>query len=115
MKEGLDLIKIENGECGVINLNNMIPVPKNELTLLDFLKQDKFYKNLLIKQQSFFSKNEKKIKKKAEKLYSLYKNGYLNENLKFRCCNFPLLEKKCAEWEKNHKTKTVETEEERNK
>jgi protein AbiQ len=115
MKEGLDLIKIENGEYGVVNLNNMIPVPLCELSPIDFSKQSPDYSFILKQQGQFFRKNEEEIKEKAKKLYSLYKKGYLNENLKFRCCNFPLLEKKCAEWEKNHKTKTVETEEERNK
>ena len=35
MKRRLDFIKIRNGELGIINLNNSIPIKGNEIRLLD--------------------------------------------------------------------------------
>ena len=34
------------------------------------------------------------------RLYKLYKNNNLPENVRKRCCNFPLLEAKCEEYNK---------------
>ena len=39
-------------------------------------------------------------KNKSFKLYQLYSNGKLPENIKVRCCNFKLLEKKCVDYNK---------------
>lgn len=37
---------------------------------------------------------------KSKLLYNLYKNKKLPKNVENRCCNFPLLEKKCKEYNK---------------
>lgn len=39
MKNTLDLIKIKNGEYGVINFNNMIPVSSNNYEEFDLSKK----------------------------------------------------------------------------
>lgn len=50
MKNTLDLIKIENGEYGVINFNNMMPVTSKNYELYDLDKQttDKKENNRII-------------------------------------------------------------------
>ncbi len=40
------------------------------------------------------------ITKKSLKLYKLYKENRLGENIKSRCCDFPLLEEKCDKFDK---------------
>ena len=48
MKNGKDFRKINKGVYGAINFNNMIPVPVEELLLIDFNAiQDKQYRRLL--------------------------------------------------------------------
>lgn len=105
IKNTLDLIKIENGEYGVINFNNMIPVtPKNyELYDLDKQTTDKKENNriiLLKKQLRWLTANKKEIFTKSKLLYNLYESNNLPKNVKDRCCNFPLLEEKCIEFNK---------------
>ncbi|WP_425059017.1 Endoribonuclease ToxN [Sporomusa carbonis] len=94
-----DIFKIDNGNLGVINLNNMIPVPDNEIIRIDIESiDDEKYKNLLRNQAKFINSNHEKIKKKAKVLYSIVKSN-TNLNLNKRCCNYKLLEIKCREYE----------------
>ena len=41
---------------------------------------------------------EKEVYTKSKILYNLYKNDKLAKNVKDRCCDFPLLEEKCKEY-----------------
>ncbi|EDS77062.1 conserved hypothetical protein [Clostridium botulinum C str. Eklund] len=93
----IDCVKIHNGELGVINLNNMIPVDNNELMLFDINNQEEKYKNLLFNQLRYINRNKKNIKRKAEVLYSIV-NSKTKPHINKRCCNFKLLEKKCIEY-----------------
>ena len=45
MKNKIDFIKINSGRDGVINLNNMIPIPEEcyEIKLKEEIKNDKKY------------------------------------------------------------------------
>lgn len=99
MKESLDFIKIDNGLLGVINLNNMIPVPLEKIKKLDFSKFDKSYQELLKDQSRWIYENTKKINKKS---YNLYKLITTKENTIFhkRSNNFKLLEEKALEYDK---------------
>lgn len=99
MKESLDFIKIDNGLLGVINLNNMVPVPLEEIKKLDFSKFDKNYQELLKDQSRWIYENTKKINKKS---YNLYKLITTKENTIFhkRSNNFKLLEEKDLEYDK---------------
>ena len=49
MKESMDFIKIDNGQAGVINLNNMIPVSLEYVKQIDFSLYDEKYVGLLKK------------------------------------------------------------------
>ena len=94
MKDQIDFIKIEKGELGAINLNNMIPVAKADLTALDIrhypsdTPEETQYKILLSKQLSWCDSNHSSITKKAKHLYKTFTNGMLYERIRSRCCNF---------------------------
>jgi protein AbiQ len=109
MKNNIDIIKISGGRLGVINFNNMLPVQEGNYELFNLNidndnKEDNQRKILLQKQLIWMNKNENKknIRNKSSKLYELYKNGRLAQRIKSRCCNFPLLEEKCLEYNKKH-------------
>lgn len=75
----------------------MIPVATNSIIEFD-IKKDK-NANLLEKEIEFCNScKNKKIKRRAIKLYSIVRN-HTNENVEKRCCNFKLLEEKCEEYE----------------
>lgn len=102
MRNQKDLIKIRNGELGVINFNNMIPIPISRCSKIDIDSiQDRKYQILLNDQVAWCNIHIKEIIKTAEKLYNSV--CYLdNEDsiLKKRCCDFKLLERKCIEFMK---------------
>ena len=107
MRRRLDFIKIRNGELGIINLNNSIPIKGNEIRLLDIdaLKNssnisDRKYGTLCEDQLIWCDNNFEVIEKNFKKLYSLYISGKLPESLKERCCNFSLLEEKSLNYHK---------------
>lgn len=98
-KANVTHIKV-NGNLGMIKLNNMIPVNKENLKYIDFNNvKDKKYKNLLIQQNNFIQINTNKIREKAEKLYKFVaidkKEFFVN-----LCCDFKMLEKKCKKYKK---------------
>lgn len=103
LRNTLDLIKIDKGRYGVINLNNMIPVTKKNYKELDLnrtsLNEKEFFRiELLRNQLRWITSNKKQILNKSMLLYRLHKEDQLPLSLKKRCCNFTLLEKKCEEY-----------------
>ena len=105
LKNTLDLIKIENGTYGVVNFNNMIPVMDKNYVIFDLNKKTKnraenFRLELLRNQLRWLTANKKEVNTKSILLYNLYKSNKLPKNVKDRCCNFPLLEEKCREYNK---------------
>lgn len=97
--EALDYIKIDKGLLGIINLNNMIPVPDGQYRIFDIDNEpNKNYKTLLKNQFIFFNNNSANIINKAKKLHNLYAKNHLHQNIKSRCCEFLELEKKCQEF-----------------
>lgn len=107
MKSQIDFLKINGGEWGAINFNNMIPVhpsclKKVEMKILETdSKQDVAYKNLLANQLSWCNSHREIILKQAQKLYQTIVGGKAWGNLASRCCNFALDERQyelyCAE------------------
>ncbi len=101
MKNQIDFLKINHGEWGAINFNNMIPVPEHCLTKIDAAisktdsKQDIAYKNLLSNQLSWCNSHRELILRQAEKLYHIMTQEKPWGNLSQRCCNFSLDEQKC--------------------
>ena len=105
LKNTLDLIKIENGTYGVVNFNNMIPVMDKNYVIFDLNKKtenraENFRLELLRNQLRWLTANKKDVNTKSKLLYNLYKSNKLPKNVKDRCCNFPLLEEKCREYNK---------------
>lgn len=107
LKNTIDLIKIKNGEYGVINLNNMIPVSKNNYELFDLNKKtknnvEKSRINLMNNQLRWLNFHKKEIYTKSKLLYNLYKNNKLPQKVVDRCCDFPMLEKKMDNYNKKY-------------
>lgn len=105
MKNTVDFFKIKNGELGAVNFNNMIPVNENNYSLVDLNKEtltiaELKYQKLLREQLDWLNANYHQVKNKSFRLYQLYNNGKLPQNIKSRCCNFRLLEEKCVEYNK---------------
>ena len=68
MKENIDIYKIKNGELGVINFNNMIPVNDRLFTMVDLSKiKQVSYRYLMLEQLRIFNDDYEKITKKAKK------------------------------------------------
>ena len=106
MKTTLDFMKIDNGNLGAINFNNMLPVTDKNIIKLDldkecFNKQEEKYTKMLKEQLFWLNRNDDKLYGRSKKLYDKYINGTLNENIAKRCCNFKLLETICADYTKN--------------
>ena len=100
LRNTIDLIKINNGTYGVVNLNNMIPVTSKNYTEFDLNKKSKDRNEmlrikLLQNQLRYLTAEKKEVITKSKLLYNLYKNDRLPMNVKKRCCNFVLLEEKC--------------------
>ena len=105
MKNTIDFFKIDDGKLGAINFNNMIPVSENNYNIIYFDKKalsvkDKKYEQLLRDQLNWLNENYIQVKNKSSKLYNLYINDKLSDNIKSRCYNYPLLEEKCMEYNK---------------
>ena len=94
MKNQLDFLKINGGEWGAINFNNMIPVPIECLTRVEMRITDSdtaaetAYKNLLANQLSWCNSNRERIIKQARKLYAVITEDRAYPELKKRCCDF---------------------------
>lgn len=104
MKNTIDFFKIKDGELGAVNFNNMIPVDKESYSLVDLNKKsvtsaELKYQKLLTEQLNWLNAHYFQIKNKSFKLYTLYNNNKLPQNIKERCCNFKLLEDKCQTWQ----------------
>ena len=103
MKNTVDFFKIKNGELGAVNFNNMIPVNKNNYSLVELNKEtltmSEFkYQKLLKEQLEWLNANYYQVRNKSFKLYNLYNDGKLPENIMKRCCDFKLLEQKCNQY-----------------
>lgn len=91
-------------KIAVIKFNNMIPVLSEVITKIDLdklsgNKEDEDYKNLLLKEMLFCSKNKERIIAKAHKTNKIFKEKkvYMKEIIE-SCCDFMLLEQKCKEY-----------------
>lgn len=77
MKESVDFIKIK--DYAVLNINNMIPVPKEQLIELDInAEKDPHYKFLLQAESREINRQKNRIRKNAKIVYNHKKQ---NKNL----------------------------------
>lgn len=106
MKNSKDFLKVLDPDTGeliaVLNINNMIPIPLQYLTELDYTGVDKYkkfdsdlaknhYIDLLRKELKIIKSLNKRIEENAIYLYKHYKD-FPNDRLSSRCCNFIKLE-----------------------
>ena len=109
MRDMQDFLKIDHGNLGGINLNNMIPIPKRYLSKIDIEQiQDIKYKIMLKSQIDWINKNALRINNRARNLYYLVIQNKANKKLIDRCCDFKLLEYKCQEYMDNNGIKEEE-------
>ena len=96
------IVKIDNVKYRIVNFNNMIQVTNENYVEFDLNKKatnkEKFRIELMQNQLRLLINNKKEIYTKSKLLYNLYKNNKLPDNVKERCCNFPLLEEKCIKY-----------------
>ena len=118
MKTNIDFFKIDKGNLGIINFNNMIPVINNDLCRnkldLELLSKslntdDIKYFRLLKNQLEYCEKNKNIILAKAEKIYNIFTKNLdkLSESQKKmyrRVINFKVLEHASKEFEKEYIT-----------
>ncbi len=91
MKNTIDFLKINNGEDGAINFNNMIPIIDDVVVEFNILDEKRIgYKNILFNQVKFIKRESKNILENAIKLYE--KVTKYNSYISKRCVNFKLLE-----------------------
>jgi hypothetical protein F3_02061 len=110
-KDNLTFFKIQETKTkkylGLIRFSDMIPVPLECITPLDFKNKNYGYKRLIHEQYSYINTSENRIKilKKAQKLYSIVTNSINNKTSKFYkslSCDFKVLEEKYLEYIKIH-------------
>lgn len=100
--KAMDIFKIDNGNLGIVNINNMIPTPIECITeVLPTLKNKSKYKILVENQAIYINNNKNKLFKKVKFFRNQYDNGHLPQRIKERCCNFNLLEEKCLNYIKS--------------
>ena len=99
-ENALDIFKIQDGEFGIVNINNMIPTPISCLTEVLPLVKDEKYRNLVLNQTTYLNKHKSELLAKVKQFKLRYDKGHLSSRLRERCCNFELLEEKCREYEK---------------
>lgn len=100
MKNTIDFMKIQDGELGAVNFNNMIPVRKNNYSVINLnrknlSKSELRYQDLLKDQYNWLNEHYNQVQNRSYRLYHLYNNKQLSESIASRCCNFKLLEEKC--------------------
>lgn len=112
MSDSVDFIKINHYSTGdllcVLNLNNMIPAPKNCVEQLKSNNVDKYrtftsetekndYIFLLMEELLSIKDKEDKILNNANKLYQIC-STIPDSPILLRCCKFKELEKICNKW-----------------
>ena len=101
MKNSIDFLKINSGRDGVINLNNMVPIPEKQYTEINIkeeIQKDKKYGVILKYQIKWCNENKEQIINNTNKLYNLIINKKAKLSLSKRCCNFKLLEEKLKQF-----------------
>ena len=100
LKNKIDFYKLDNGNLGAFNFNNMVPVSEKVIIIYNVdNEEDIKYKNLVLKQLRYINRRINKIKRKAFRIYDKFINDKLDRSTKNRCCNFKLLEEKCKMYE----------------
>jgi protein AbiQ len=107
-KDSLIVMRIVSGSKtnrelkGTLQIGTMIPVPDDAIKLYDIENEtDQAYKDLVNEEMIYIRKNEKKIMKNANVLYSKRKANEQNRVVQ-SCLDFIALEIQCDVWAKNN-------------
>ncbi|MDO4488530.1 MAG: type III toxin-antitoxin system ToxN/AbiQ family toxin [Eubacteriales bacterium] len=97
MGERVDFIKIK--DYAVININNMIPVPDSEFSLVDINRiADQHYRFLLQAESREINRQRNRIMKNADIVYKHKLRNGDNSPLAKRTNDFMILEKACKDY-----------------
>ena len=105
IKSGGPVLKLDNGNLGIMGFNNMIPVVPSCLIPFDIQQiDDDKYKYLLLNQLAYCNKNSEIILHRAETTYQkqISKNVPLYTRV---CCDFRKLERKAKKYDPHYKPK----------
>lgn len=95
---GGPVMKIDNGNLGIIGFNNMVPVKSINLKQFDInALTDQKYQNLLINQLVWCRKNRGDIYARAEATYQKETGGNITFYKRI-CCDFKKLEYWCQKY-----------------
>lgn len=99
-EKAIDIFKIDGGNLGIVNINNMIPTPIECLKEVLPTITDSKYKALIENQTTFLNDHRQKLLNKVKVFRAQADKGFLPQRVQERCCNFKLLEEKCVEYTK---------------
>ena len=103
LKSGKHILKLDNGNLGMLGFNNMIPVHKDAVISFDINSEpDKKYAELLKRQATYINKHKASIYEHASKTYYSRVNGK-NKFLNEICCDFKKLENVSKNYNPNYK------------
>ena len=110
-KENFTFFKLENNnkELGIIRFADMLPVPIECLSKMDYCKKSYGYRRLLSEQytQINITKNKERIKEKAKQIYDIVTSDSCTAKARFYkqlSCSYKFLEEKCEEYRKMYLT-----------
>ena len=98
MRNTIDFLRINQGIWGAINFNTSANYEVIDLNRKITNKKDLQYHELLKNQYVWLNEHKKEIKNRATNLYTKYIYNKIPENIKNRCCNFPVLEEACFKY-----------------
>ena len=102
IKPGHHIMRLDNGNLGLLGFNNMIPVPEEAIICFNIDDEpDLKYAELLRRQVSFINRHKADVFDHASKTYY----GVVTKKTKFLvdiCCDFRNLERACSKYDPNH-------------
>lgn len=105
IKSGGPVLKLDNGDLGIMGFNNMLPVPEEALIGFDInVIPNSKYKNLLRNQLRYCNKNKNLIIRRAHTTYR--KATFDKEPFYLKiCCNYAHLESMSMKYDPAYKSK----------
>lgn len=99
IKPGRHIMKLNDGQLGLLGFNNMIPVHESAIISFDIDKEpDAKYSELLKRQVAFINRHKADVLDHASKTYY----GVASKKNKFLlgiCCDFKKLERACGQYD----------------